>query len=82
MQDPIFDEYGIDGKAFWAENNQRQVDLRKIYSNIRINADTYYLNLFLQYIREEKFKDLDNKKLRKFGKNKIFIRMCQDFYLF
>ena len=56
MQDPIFDEYGIDGKAFWTENNQRQVDLRKIYSNIRINADTYYLNLFLQYIREEKLK--------------------------
>lgn len=79
MQDPIFDEYGIDGKAFWTENNQRQVDLRKIYSNIRINADTYYLNLFLQYIREEKFKDLDNKKLREFGKKQNFYKNVPGF---
>ena len=37
MQDPIFKEYGIDAKEFWAENNQKQDDLCKKYPNIRIN---------------------------------------------
>ena len=36
MQDPIFKEYGIDAKEFWAENNQKQHDLCK--RNILIYA--------------------------------------------
>lgn len=72
MQDPIFKEYGIDAKEFWAENNQKQDDLCKKYPNIRINSDTYYLNLFLQYIREGKFDGLNNKKLHEYGNKQEF----------
>ena len=79
MQDPIFKKYGIDAKAFWDENNQRQVELQKKYPNIRINADTYYLNLFLQYIREGKFKGLNNEALRKFGVEQKFYKNVPQF---
>ena len=79
MQDPIFKEYGIDAKEFWAENNQKQDDLCKKYPNIRINSDTYYLNLFLQYIREGKFDGLNNKKLHEFGNKQAFYKNVPEF---
>ena len=79
MQDPIFKEYGIDAKEFWAENNQKQHDLCKKYPNIRINSDTYYLNLFLQYIREGKFAGLNNKKLHEYGNKQQFYKNVPEF---
>lgn len=79
MQDPIFEHYGVDAKEFWAENNKKQEDLQKRYPNIRINSDTYYLNLFLEYIREGKFRGLNNNLLREFGKKQKFYKNVPEF---
>ena len=79
MQDPIFEYYGVDAKEFWAENNKKQEDLQKRYPNIRINSDTYYLNLFLEYIREGKFRGLNNNLLREFGKKQKFYKNVPEF---
>ena len=78
MQDPIFEHYGVDAKEFWAENNKKQEDLQKRYPNIRINSDTYYLNLFLEYIREGKFRGFNNL-LREFGKKQKFYKNVPEF---
>lgn len=79
MQDPIFEHYGVDAKKFWAENNKKQEDLQKRYPNIRINSDTYYLNLFLEYIREGNFRGLNNNLLREFGKKQKFYKNVPEF---
>ena len=79
MQDPIFKKFGVDASEFWAENNQRQDELQKKYPNMRINSDTYYLNLFLQYIREGKFEGLNNELLREFGEKQKFYENVPEF---
>lgn len=71
MQDPIFKAYGIDAKQFWNENNKRIEELRA--QGLTVNADIYYLNQMISYVRNGKFKGLDNKRLTEYGKD-------QDFY--
>ncbi|WP_282004569.1 haloacid dehalogenase-like hydrolase [Veillonella denticariosi] len=79
MQDPIFKKFGVDATQFWDENNKRQTELQKRYPNMRINSDTYYLNLFLQYIREGKFVGLNNELLREFGNQQQFYKNVPEF---
>lgn len=66
MQDPIFEEYGVDSKAFWTEVNalpQRYKDEQ----GIAVNPDTIYLNQFIRYAKAGKFAGLSNEKLKEFG---------------
>ncbi|MCB1247418.1 MAG: haloacid dehalogenase-like hydrolase [Acidimicrobiia bacterium] len=65
MQDPIFDEYGVDPNVFWAE-----VDgLADYYarSGVTIQKDLVYLNHLLTYVREGIFDGLTNQKLKDLG---------------
>lgn len=66
MQDPIFEEYGIDSSAFWKEVNELPEKYWKD-QNVRVNPDTIYLNHFIKYTKEGKFKGLNNTKLRELG---------------
>lgn len=71
MQDPIFKEYNIDSKDFWSEVD----DLPRKYieeQGVKVNRDTIYLNQFIRYAKEGKFKDLNNKRLYEFGKELEF----------
>ena len=70
MQDPIFNDYGIDSKEFWKEVNE----LPKKYEEkgIRVNKDTIYLNHIITCVRQGIFKGLNNKKLREYGKELQF----------
>lgn len=71
MQDPIFDEYGVDSTEFWKEVNE----LPKKYMDeqgVLVNADTIYLNHFIKYAKSGKFKGLTNEKLKKFGEKLKF----------
>lgn len=56
MQDPIFEEYGVDAKGFWTEVNS----LPKIYTEkgIKVNKDTIYLNQFIRHVKDGKFSGL------------------------
>lgn len=60
MQDPIFEEYGVNATQFWTENNNLPKKYWDEY-HIRVNADTIYLNQFIKYAREGKFKGLNNE---------------------
>ncbi len=80
MQEPIFDEYNVDGKKFWDEVGK----LPKKYKdeqNIIVNQDTIYLNHLLNYIKENKITDLTNKKLREFGSKLKFYKGVPDIFL-
>lgn len=70
MQNPIFEEYGVDGKTFWRENDE----MVRAYAaqDVLLNPDTAYLNLFLRYVREGRFAGLDNTKLASFGPKQTF----------
>lgn len=66
MQDPIFEEYGVDSKDFWKEVNQLPAKYMK-EQDVLVNPDTIYLNQFIKYAKNGKFKGLTNKKLYEFG---------------
>lgn len=44
MQEPLFAEYNIDSKEFWAENKKRIKALEK--SGLMVNPDTFYLTQY------------------------------------
>ena len=66
MQDPIFEEYGVDPVEFWREVEGLGPKYLK-EQNVRINKDTIYLNHFIKYAKEGKFPGLNNAKLKEMG---------------
>lgn len=65
MQDPLFEEYGVDARTFWGEVNA----LPALYAaqGVPVNAETIYLNHLLAYVRSGRFAGLTNAKLRSLG---------------
>lgn len=79
MQDPIFEEYGVDAKEFWDEVNKLpEKYLRE--QKVRVNPDTVYLNLFINYTKRGIFKGLNNEKLIEFGKKLKFYNGVPDIF--
>ena len=72
MQDPIFEEYGINASDFWREVNSKPAELAK--HGIRVNRDTYYLNHFIKWAHDGTLKGLDNAKLREYGTKQKFYK--------
>ncbi|NNL77700.1 MAG: haloacid dehalogenase-like hydrolase [Desulfobacterales bacterium] len=66
MQAPIFEHYRMDSKKFWKEVNELPNYYRKAGLDL-IVPDTVYLNHFITYAREGRFKGLNNKLLRDLG---------------
>jgi hypothetical protein len=65
MQTPLFENYGVDQKAFWKEVNGLVDHYRD--RGLQVSRDTAYLGHILAYVRAGKFPDLTNEKLREFG---------------
>jgi hypothetical protein len=65
MQEPIFEEYGVESADFWAEVEA----LPDYYARqgTPIQGDTAYLGHLLTYVRAGIFKGLSNDKLRQLG---------------
>jgi len=83
MQDPLFDEFGVDAKKFWSEVNA----LKDYYGDPKcpggpsqVGKDTIYLNHILTYVREGIFKDLTNRKLRDLGSKLELAPGLPDFF--
>ena len=70
MQEPIFEEYGIDSREFWQEVNALPDKYKK--QGVKVNADTIYLNHFIHYVQDGKMKGLSNEKLKTYGKKLKF----------
>ena len=65
MQDPIFEEYGVDPGAFWGEVDGLVDHYRR--EGVIVQKDTAYLGHLLTYVREGIFGDLSNEKLVELG---------------
>lgn len=78
MQEPIFKKFGIEENTFWKEVNEEPKQY--IDQEIRINKDTYYLNHFLKYVQEGKFKNLNNELLFELGKELKFCDGLPEFF--
>lgn len=70
MQSPLFRQYGIDERSFWAEVNR----MPELYAarGIRVSPETCYLNHLLSHIRTGKIKGLSNQRLRELGRELQF----------
>ena len=71
MEDPIFEEYGLDANTFWAETREI-ADRLSAQQGIMVNRDTYYLNRFICLAKEGRFPGLNNERLKEFGKELKF----------
>jgi len=65
MQDPIFEEYGIESGKFWSKVNAIPEEYQR--KGIRANKDTYYLNHFIKCAHNGTFPGLNNEKLHEYG---------------
>lgn len=80
MQDPIFEEKGILSKDFWNEVNLERETIEK-EQGVRINKDTYYLNVFIREARRGgRFEGLNNEKLKEYGQKIRFYPGVIDFF--
>jgi hypothetical protein len=79
MQDPIFEHYKIDAKEFWNEVNSLPEKYMK-EQKVRVNKDTIYLNQFIHYTRDGRFKGLNNVALREYGKKLNFYNGIPDIF--
>lgn len=70
MQEPIFEDYGVDAREFWTEVNELPERYRK--EGVKVNRDTIYLNQFIRYTKNGKFKGLSNAKLNSYGARQKF----------
>ena len=78
MQDPIFEEYKVDPKAFWEEVN----DAPAMYARqgVKVNPETIYLNYFIRKTKDGTFAGLNNARLREFGRKQKFYPGILDFF--
>lgn len=65
MQQPIFDEFGVDAATFWKEVNALTAHYRA--RGLQVSKDTAYLGHMLSYIDGGPFEGLTNAKLRELG---------------
>lgn len=79
MQDPIFEEYGINAHDFWEKVNKTPERLAK-EKGIRVNEDTYYLNHFIKCAHDGTLSGLNNAKLREYGKKQKFYNGIPDLF--
>src|SRR6266508_3582168 len=77
QQKPLFEEFGIDADAFWAEVGGLP-DYYKAHDLV-ISGGTAYLNHILTYVREGKMAGLTNAKLRELGGRLEFYPGLPDF---
>lgn len=70
MQDPIFEEYGVDASQYWKKVNE----MPEVYAKkgVKINPDTAYLLHFIRDAKSGIFKGLNNEKLRSYGAKQKF----------
>lgn len=78
MQDPIFRHYNVNSDRFWHEVNELPGKYRR-EQGVKVNRDTIYLNHFIKYARDGIFADLDNARLKEFGKELKFYNGIPDF---
>lgn len=70
MQDPIFEDYGVDSHSFWKEVNAMPEKYEE--KGVRVNPDTAYLIKFIRDAKKGVFKGLNNEKLRSYGAKQRF----------
>jgi len=66
MQAPIFELYKVNPKKFWKEVDQLP-NYYKTDGLDLISTDTLYLNHLLTYTKQDKFKGLNNTRLKELG---------------
>jgi hypothetical protein len=71
MQAPLFEHFGIDERAFWAEVDALH-DWYLANGAERVNDDSLYLNLILEYVRAGRMPGLNNALLRELGGELVF----------
>lgn len=79
MQRPLFEKFGIDEQAFWAEVNALPEKYRARGCQ-QISTEILYLNHILEYVRKGKFSGLSNQMLRELGSELGFYPGLPDFF--
>jgi hypothetical protein len=78
MQGPLFAHFEIDERAFWEEVDALH-DWYLAHGAERVNDDSLYLNMLLEYVRAGRMPGLDNALLRRLGGELVFHPGIPDF---
>jgi hypothetical protein len=78
MQEPIFEEYGIDGGHFWREVNALPGHYGRL--GVNVNPDNAYLNHMITYAAHGRLGRLTNARLRELGARIEFYPGLPEFF--
>lgn len=79
MEEPIFRQYGVNGKEFWDEVNALPEKYLK-EQQVKVNPETIYMNHMIHYAKRGIFKGLNNAMLRHFGEELPFYREVPEIF--
>ncbi len=79
MQQPLFEKFGVDEQAFWAEVNTLPEKYRARGCQ-QISTEILYLNHILEYVRRGIFAGLTNEMLRELGSQLEFYPGLPEFF--
>lgn len=79
MQRPLFERFGVDEADFWAEVNALPQKYRDAGCE-QISTEILYLNHILEYVRDGRFKGLNNALLRQLGAELEFYPGLPEFF--
>jgi hypothetical protein len=71
MQAPLFAHFDVDERSFWQEVDALH-DWYLAHGAGRVNDDSLYLNMILEYVAAGRMKGLDNALLRELGRDLVF----------
>jgi len=78
MQKPLFEAYGLDGEAFFAQ--VRRLPAYYARAGIRVQSDTCYLGHLLSYVKHGALPGLTNARLRELGAQIAFFPGLPEFF--
>jgi hypothetical protein len=78
MQAPLFAHFDVDERAFWQEVDALHA-WYLAHGADRVNDDSLYLNMILEYVAAGRMKGLDNALLRELGRDLVFHPGIPDF---
>jgi hypothetical protein len=79
MQEPLFSAYGVDDKVFWGEVNALPAKYKRGGVEM-ISTEILYLNHILDYVRDGRFADLNNARLKQLGAQLGFYPGLPEFF--
>lgn len=79
MQEPLFKKFRVNPQSFWDEVNATVKE--HVEAGDNVSTEAVILNQIVRYVKDGKFRNLDNKGLRSLGSRIAFYKGLPEFFV-